>query len=393
MDSKDLAKYLEGKFRPEGFETTTNGACEDLYIEIAKRGSQKITSGLVQPVTLRVQVDSDSTTVTLGRARWGDKAALQKFGSIVFFPLTFTRSSGIVPDKTPEKIWMAIDQFIVSREAGAVEEIVMEGYGQAVDPRYFGGRIAEIGIFESRLESTLQGHSRHLGVTGEPGIGKSSTLRKFEELAINQGCLSVRRELDTTISSVGDLSNFLLEAFRSECYERLARRAETWDKTKDFFRNRSISISAPLLGSVSLGTPTVSSNSALQESFFKEAMRLWTQLKKAGVPCVVFFLDEGDQLQLVEGGWRFLKSAFTRLSEAGGKFMLVVAGSRDFLKPVLISTSGSARSETAGTISPIERFLQPVSLRAMNLEEIREVLSKALAPVGKHLTDKAIKRI
>jgi len=391
LDSPKLANYLDRKFALEGYETMTTGTPDDLYIELAKRGSVKVVSRIFQPVTIHVEVDSESTTITLGRAKWGEKAAMQKFGSIVFLPLSFSRTYGLTQDGMPEKIWNQVNQFIDSKELGAVEEIVMEGHGQAVDPRFFGGRSVELGIFETRLESTIQGRPRHLAVTGESGIGKSSTLRKYEQLAKEHSCLTIRRELDSTLSNVKDLSSFLLEALRYESYAKLSKRAETWDKTKDFFGKRSFSVTGPGLGSISVGSPTTSNNVVLQESFFKEATRLWTQLNKSGVSCVVFLIDEGDQLQNMDGGWRFVKSVFTRLAEAGAKFMLVIAGSADFLKPLTGSTT--SRLESSGNFSPIERFLQPIVLKAMSFEEINDVLRKALAPAGRTLSPQAAKRI
>jgi hypothetical protein len=157
LDSTQLANYLDRKFVVEGYATRTTGTPDDLYIEIGKSGSAKMVSGLLQPITIHVEVDSESTTITLGRAKWGEKAAMQKFGSIMFLPLTFSRTYGLTQDKMPEKIWSQINQFIDSKELGAVEEIVMEGHGQAVDPRFFGGRTSELGVFETRLESTIQG--------------------------------------------------------------------------------------------------------------------------------------------------------------------------------------------------------------------------------------------
>jgi len=105
-------------------------------------------------------------------------------------------------------------------------------------------------------------------------------------------------------------------------------------------------------------------------------MRLWSQLIRSDVKAVVFLFDEADQLQNIEGGWRFLKSVFTRISEAEGKFMLAVAGSLDFSKNV---PSGTSLSEVVGS-SPIERYLQPVILKEMTAEEIGDVLSKAIHP-------------
>src|ERR1700730_11001503 len=70
LDSPQLANHLQRKFAIEGYEIQTTGTPDDLYIEIGKSGSTKVVSGLLQPITVHVEVDSESTTITLGRAKW-----------------------------------------------------------------------------------------------------------------------------------------------------------------------------------------------------------------------------------------------------------------------------------------------------------------------------------
>jgi hypothetical protein len=343
-----------------------------------------LISGFEDPLTVRVQVDRGATIISLGRGKWTEKGVSQKVGTIAFLPYTFTRSAGLIEDKTVNVIWGSVDNFVNSTDR-VIEEIVIEGHGQAVDPLLFGGRTQEIRVYESRLQSTIGGYNRNIAISGRPGIGKSSLLRKFEQIARDNDCLAVRREIDPTINNVKDLSNFVLEAFRSEAYRTLSKKTEAWDKTKDFFRHRSISLAGPALGSISVGAPTESAAFVLQETFFKEGMRIWSQLLRSGTKSVVFLFDEADQLQNVDGGWRFLRSVFTRLSEAEGKFMLVVAGNFDFSKS---PRSGTSLSEGMNSLS-IERYFESVQLKVMQRDEMTDVLAKAINPQDRAISSEA----
>jgi len=373
LDSKRLAESLEKDFQPLGFALKTTGEERDLYVEFTKSKLGNPLTGYYDPVIVRIKGEEDATLVTIGRAKWTDKALIQKVSSGVFLPVTFTLSSGLVEDKLLGMIWRAVDSYVTSL-GRPVEEIVMEGHGRAIEPKLFGGRRAELATFNSRLQSTIDGRARNIAITGQAGIGKSSLLRKFEEISKEKRCLTIRRELDPTITNTKELANYLLEAFKAEAYSHLSKKTEAWDKTKDFFRRRSFSVTGPGIGSFSVGAPSEAATYVLQESFYKESMRLWSQLASNGVRAIVFLLDEAAQIQRVEGGWSFIKSAFTRITESGGRFMLAVAGDID---PTKDGGSSSTRADLLSA-SPIERFLQPISVGEMSLIEIEEVLQKTV---------------
>jgi hypothetical protein len=373
LDPTGLVQSLEKDFQPLGLTVKSSGNYDDTYVELSKIKTSRALPGFDDPLTVRIRREEGSTIIAIGRMKWNEKLLTQKVGSLIFLPVSFSRSSGLMQDKMLDLIWQSVNSY-VSSTGRTIEEVVMEGHGQAIEPKLFGGRRQELAVFGSRLQSTIDGAARNIAITGEPGIGKSSLLRKFEDLAKDRKCLTVRREFDPTITDVKELANFVLEAFRAEAYSSLSRKTETWDKTKDFFRRRSISVTGPGVGSLSVGAPTEASTYVLQESFFKESMRLWSQLRRNGVKAVAFLFDEAIQIQKVEGGWRFLKSVFTRIAEAGGRFMLVVAGEINF------SDDESSSSSNNLFVSPMERYLQPLRLKEMTRSEIGEVLDKTVNP-------------
>ena len=89
--------------------------------------------------------------------------------------------------------------------------------GKPVDPEYFGGREKELETFRQYLRYSIEGNPHNLAILGERGIGKSSLLRKFQQIASDEnGCIVVRRELDVSVDSLSSLTLFLLEALKSE---------------------------------------------------------------------------------------------------------------------------------------------------------------------------------
>jgi hypothetical protein len=57
-------------------------------------------------------------------------------------------------------------------------------------PPYFSGRKREIEVFEMKLKYLKNGISPHMAIIGEWAIGKTSLLRKFEDIANAEGFLT-----------------------------------------------------------------------------------------------------------------------------------------------------------------------------------------------------------
>lgn len=88
--------------------------------------------------------------------------------------------------------------------------------GQAVDPQFFAGRAKEIKRFLSYLNSAKYGNPMNLAVLGERGIGKSSLLRKYENLAKEQKSIVIRLDLDGTFDSINTLISVILTTIKKE---------------------------------------------------------------------------------------------------------------------------------------------------------------------------------
>ena len=88
--------------------------------------------------------------------------------------------------------------------------------GGPVEPEYFIGRKDEIKLFERFLKSTKDGNPFNIAVLGERGIGKTSLLRKFEDIGEKSGSIGVRGSLDPSISNLPELCTYLLELIREK---------------------------------------------------------------------------------------------------------------------------------------------------------------------------------
>jgi hypothetical protein len=216
-----------------------------------------------------------------------------------------------------------------------------------------------------------------MAIMGERGIGKSSLLRKFEDIAKQQGCVTVRRELDATVNSIQTLVVFVLQALKAEGSSNLPMKLKARDKIERFFSTYKLDVS--LLGS-GVGIEKIGASVALQDSFHDELMRIWKSIQN-NVPAIVFLLDEAERIQQIEGAWSFLRSVLTRVSEDGGRYMALASGKLGLFKGI------------KEIFSPIERFLTPLEVKPMSLEEVKETLDKPLVASSRAIDDEAIERV
>jgi AAA+ ATPase superfamily predicted ATPase len=253
--------------------------------------------------------------------------------------------------------------------------------GKPVDPEYFGGREKELETFRKYLDYSTEGNPHNLAILGERGIGKSSLLRKFQQIASEENdCLVVRRELDTSVDSLSSLTLFMLEALKSEGASYVSGRKRATSKVANFFENYKIGIS--VLGhGLSVEKSVANRSVAIQDYFYKELMHVWEGVKE-GTKGVVFLLDEAEHLQNMTGAWSFLRSIFTRASEEEAGYMLVVSGKLSLFKGI------------KEIFSPIERFFTPLEVMPMALEEVNEALQRPLEQsLNAKMTDDAVKMV
>jgi uncharacterized protein (DUF302 family) len=113
----EVASRLESTFRSDGYEVQRIGSGNDVAIQIRKtHGTIRTVFGLDQALTVRIQNSPTYTTVTLGQAKWADKAVVEAVGFLVFLPLMVPASYGIYEQhKLPGRVLKIIDDIASSR--------------------------------------------------------------------------------------------------------------------------------------------------------------------------------------------------------------------------------------------------------------------------------------
>jgi len=246
-----------------------------------------------------------------------------------------------------------------------------------MDPKLFVGRKEEIKLFENSLEQAIYGNPTNLAIIGDRGIGKSSLLRKFENIAKNKKCLVIRRDLDASVDSLQMLSFFILTALTEEGKVFFSKTKKAKNTVSDFFDKYKVSLS---VGGIVGGSLEKVSRVVIQEEFYKKLAAI-SQNIQPYVPVSVIMLDEAEHIQGIKGAWGFIRSVFTRLLENDHHFFIIVSGKLGLF------------SNIKEIFSPMERFFYPRELGLLTPEETEEAIKKPLENNGITITDQVKKLI
>src|SRR3990167_2758760 len=92
---------------------------------------------------------------------------------------------------------------------------------QPAKPHFFVGREQEVKCFENFLGQTIYNSPMNMTITGDRGMGKTSILNKFEEIADNQRALVVNvSNYEGNVKDVIELSEFLITNIQREIISR-----------------------------------------------------------------------------------------------------------------------------------------------------------------------------
>ena len=112
LDTDGLAHELESHFRAEGYDVQQIGGGNDMAVQIRKQSTGRAVLGLQQALTVRMKKANNQTTVSLGQAKWADKAGVEVIGALVFWPLMIPATVGIVKQsQLPRKVQGVISNY------------------------------------------------------------------------------------------------------------------------------------------------------------------------------------------------------------------------------------------------------------------------------------------
>lgn len=230
-------------------------------------------------------------------------------------------------------------------------------------PAFFVGRVKEREKFLKSLSQTINSSPMNLAIVGNRGVGKTSLLAKFEELAKKQGCLVVRlSNYEGLVKSVLDLAEYVTMNIKRELI--LSNPIENIkDKTKDFLSSFKFSIGYE---EIKIGFEKKTVVSGLLRDKLK---KIWEKVKD-DYKAIVIMIDEAESIEEIEGTLMFLREVFSRLGEENCNYMLVLSGKLSFPEKM------------AEVFSPLNRFFPSVKLSGLSTSEIAEFLERKLSIIG-----------
>lgn len=244
---------------------------------------------------------------------------------------------------------------------------------QPARPDFFVGREPEIMEFEKMLSQTMHGSPMNMSVTGNRGMGKTSILLKFEDIARKEMCLTLRlSNYEGNVTNIIDFSDYLSSNLKREILsrrpvERGISNLQEWVATlKPTFSWNEVTLS-------------LEKQQVIQELLRQRLVKLWNEMKD-GNKAAVILIDEAESLESIPGILPFLREIFQRLA-ADTKYMVVIAGKLNF--PERMSES----------FSPLNRFFPCSRLLSFDEAEIRAYVIKRLASVNVGIDDDALNHI
>ena len=118
LDTKGLAQTLENTFRADGYDVQELGSGDDIAVQIRKESTGRAIVGMQQAITVRMQKESNATRISVGQAKWADKAAVGIIGAIAFWPLMIPAGYGAYKQYTlPERVVNVINTYATSKGA------------------------------------------------------------------------------------------------------------------------------------------------------------------------------------------------------------------------------------------------------------------------------------
>ena len=240
-----------------------------------------------------------------------------------------------------------------------------------VSPNYFINREKELSAFKEALEASFDKHPprpENLAILGDWGVGKTSILTKFQDIALNEckdrKLLCVNLSLPSTIA---DTREFVAD-FIEKIYEVIVSENRLSAKIRDeifSWRVKSLSL-GPLAIEKEKKEFKVSAGAQLRKSL----VELW-QNYFSDFDIIILMLDDLHYLvRSIPEGLYDLRTVFQELPEYGCNYLLIVTG------PKVIF------SKIRDIAEPLVRFFDQYEIGCFNLEETKKAILTPLRVGG-----------
>lgn len=203
-----------------------------------------------------------------------------------------------------------------------------------------------------------------MAIGGNRGIGKTSIITKFADIAKEEKCLVVRvSNIEGGAENVDELSSFILENLKLEYLS--GGHIVLSEKVKNFLKSLNLTFS---LGNTSASLDVSFRQQAVIGIFRQKLEEFWSNIKD-NYKAIVILIDEAESVERIEGGLMFLREVFQRLSQDSIKYIVVLCGKLNF-------------SETMSeAFSSLNRFFPSTRLINLSKDETFEFCKKSLDAV------------
>ncbi len=241
---------------------------------------------------------------------------------------------------------------------------------QPARPDFFVGREPEITEFEKMIIQTINGSPMNMAITGNRGMGKTSLLVKFEQLAKERKCLVLRlSNYEGNISTLPDFCDYVTSNLKREILSKKPL-GEDFNKLKSWIATFKPTIS---WNDISL---SLEKTQVVQEVFRQRLVKLWNEMKDDFSSAVILF-DEAESLENIKGILPFLREVFQRI-ESETKFCIVLAGKLTFTERM------------SESFSPLNRFFPCHKLKPLDNNAMRQYVIQRLASVKVGIDEEVI---
>lgn len=241
-----------------------------------------------------------------------------------------------------------------------------------VDPQYFANRVNVLSTFRRAIERSIKTKyptPDNIAILGDWGVGKSSVLKKFEAIALEE--FSPRKIFCSLIELIPVSCNSFA-SFSEKVIDDIDRNFITSASLISKVRNEIKKWRASSIGISPLSAERKTRTKSVATVFKEALIDLWKILEDAGVDTVIIMLDDLHYLtERCPDALYDIRGIFQGLPRHGCNFMLCCTGRKDLFLHI---------RELAEPLSRFFNIKHPLSL--FSLEETKEMITKPLEKVG-----------